>query len=233
MEAQFVKNHNFKAAPHRLRTIHLDKPLQKLCGVKTVELAASNFAQIVSGLTAMFGPKVKQHIVTNAWRVRFDETRVDQSEIHNLGEVKNIRMNQAVVGSGGRTGQIILGVVMIVVGAVLVWGTGGAASTGSMQLWAQGATMLLGGAMTIYAALNTPKAQAARAAEDERASFLFNGAVNVVEQGGAVPCHYGRCIIGSTVVSAGIDTEQIATYTSPVGGNIAPNSAFNIETQYV
>lgn len=233
MEAQFIENHNFKAAPHRLRTIHLDKPLQKLCGVKTVELAASNFAQIVSGLSAMFGPQVKRHIVTNAWRVRFDETRVDQSEIHNLGEVKNIRMNQAVVGSGGRTGQIILGVVMIVVGVIIFVASWGTATPAAYAAMANGAVMVLGGAMTIYAALNTPKAQTARAQEDERASFLFNGAVNVVEQGGAVTCHYGRSIIGSTVVSAGIDTEQIATYNSPVGGNIAPNSAFNIETQTV
>lgn len=44
---------------------------------------------------------------------------------------------------------------------------------------------------------------------DERPSFIFNGAVNTTEQGGPVPVVYGRMVVGSTVISGGIVSEQI------------------------
>ena len=103
----------------------------------------------------------------------------------------------------------------------------GGQAAGAKAIWT-GASYIIAGAMMIYTALNTPKAQSARANVDERASFVFNGAVNVIEQGGAVPVAYGRSIVGSTVVSAGIDTEQITYYNSPLGTNIAPNSLFGV-----
>ena len=40
-------------------------------------------------------------------------------------------------------------------------------------------------------------------------SFLFNGAVNVTEQGSAVPLVYGTTRTGSVVISAGLSTEEI------------------------
>jgi predicted phage tail protein len=44
--------------------------------------------------------------------------------------------------------------------------------------------------------------------EDERSSFLFNGAVNQSEQGGPVPVVYGQIIVGSVVISGGISVED-------------------------
>lgn len=40
-------------------------------------------------------------------------------------------------------------------------------------------------------------------------SFLYNGAVNVQEQGGAVPIIYGVFMAGSTVISSEVATEQL------------------------
>jgi predicted phage tail protein len=40
-------------------------------------------------------------------------------------------------------------------------------------------------------------------------SFLFNGAVNTVEQGGPVPLVYGRAMVGSTVISSELLTADI------------------------
>lgn len=42
-------------------------------------------------------------------------------------------------------------------------------------------------------------------------SFLYNGAVNVEQQGGPVPIIYGYFMSGSTVVSAAVDVEQLLT----------------------
>jgi len=49
-------------------------------------------------------------------------------------------------------------------------------------------------------------------AQEDKAStpsFLFNGAVNVTEQGGPVVLVYGETMTGSTVISAGLMTESI------------------------
>ena len=44
---------------------------------------------------------------------------------------------------------------------------------------------------------------------DQRASYLFNGPVNTTEQGGPVPLIFGRAIVGSKVISAGLTAERI------------------------
>ena len=44
---------------------------------------------------------------------------------------------------------------------------------------------------------------------DNRASYIFNGAVNLTAQGNPVPLLYGRMRVGSVVVSAGLSVEDI------------------------
>lgn len=72
-----------------------------------------------------------------------------------------------------------------------------------------GVSMMLAGA---FQALSpTPKAAdyAGREAPDQRASFLYNGPTNAVEQGAAIPLVYGKMRTGSVLVSAGLSVEQI------------------------
>lgn len=42
-------------------------------------------------------------------------------------------------------------------------------------------------------------------------SFIYNGAINTMDQGGPVPLIYGYFMTGSTVVSTSIDIEQLLT----------------------
>ena len=46
-------------------------------------------------------------------------------------------------------------------------------------------------------------------------SFSFSGIVNVAQQGLPVPVCYGRVITGSVVISAGLNSEQLITTSSP------------------
>lgn len=57
----------------------------------------------------------------------------------------------------------------------------------------------------------SPDTSAGSANPDERASFIFNGAINTVVQGGSVPLVYGQSMTGSVVISAGVDVEDITT----------------------
>jgi len=45
---------------------------------------------------------------------------------------------------------------------------------------------------------------------EDRPSDIFNGPINTTQQGGPVPIVYGRHIVGSTVVSFGLEVEDAA-----------------------
>ena len=207
-----------------VKNIYLYGQLRDMCGgLDMVRLAGNDMATIVSGLTSRFGAKIKPYIAQNQWQICFDDANsasVGEDVVHQIKDVDDIHMFPAIEGSG-KVGKIILGVVLIVVGAVYGYYTGD---------WAGAFQIMSVGVGLIMQAMLTPKAQTERAAPEERASFIFNGAVNVVEQGGAVPVVCGRVRAGSTVVSAGINTEQIAigAGSSGYGGNNAPDSAFDI-----
>lgn len=64
-----------------------------------------------------------------------------------------------------------------------------------------------------------PKATKDAARPEENPSFVFNGALNVQEQGYAVPLVYGIHMTGSVVVSAGISVEDIAYVPPASPGN--------------
>jgi predicted phage tail protein len=44
---------------------------------------------------------------------------------------------------------------------------------------------------------------------DNRSSYIYNGAVNLTAQGNPVPLCYGRMLVGSVVISAGVSTTDI------------------------
>jgi predicted phage tail protein len=72
----------------------------------------------------------------------------------------------------------------------------------------------------------------------ENKSFLFNGPVNVQEQGGPVQVVYGYFLVGSTVVSSGIDVEQLLTTPAQSippangGGTVQPTSPPAVSWQW-
>ncbi len=60
---------------------------------------------------------------------------------------------------------------------------------------------------------------------DEKPSYLFNGADNVVGQGAPVPVGYGRMIVGSVVLSSGVYVQQAVAVAAnapvaPITGSV-------------
>ena len=70
-----------------------------------------------------------------------------------------------------------------------------------------GISLALGGVSQLLA----PSPKGGPTAPTNAPSYIFNGAVNVNAQGQPVPVGYGRLIVGSSVISAGINTEDTAT----------------------
>lgn len=209
-----------------LRTIKLYGKLAELCGVDQVELVGDTLRIIAAGLSSRFGSQVRQFIRDNNWEI-VNETKTARramcnEEVDNLlGSAGVIHFYPCVTGSGGRTGQIIAGIVLIVVGVAINYFSAG-------SLTAVGNGFITAGIGMIIGAILAPSAPKQREKPEERASFMFNGPTNTSEQGGPVPVVYGIFKTGSVVVSAGIDVEEIQVYTSPIGGNTSPDNQYGV-----
>jgi predicted phage tail protein len=128
-------------------------------------------------------------------------------------------------GSGKGIGAVIVGVVLIGAAIALSGGTlaaplAGLGSTafsvagmgvtyGTIALL--GVSMVLGGVSALLAQPPTPDAATDQAAPADRPSFLFNGVTNNSQQGGPVPLVFGTHLVGSVVVNAGLNAEDIPT----------------------
>lgn len=105
----------------------------------------------------------------------------------------------AAVGAGVGIGAGFGATAVTGLGTGLTWGN--IASIG-LSLAFSGVSALLS---------PTPKVTdyGQREAPDQRASFLFNSVVNRGAEGATVSIIYGECIVGSTVISGGIETEKL------------------------
>lgn len=122
------------------------------------------------------------------------------------------------IGAKSGLGQILLGVVLI---AAAFWTAGWSTAVLMKSAMIKGVTMLgaslvLGGVTQMLA----PKVKASDPKEDDksRPSYLFNGAVNTTAQGQPVPILYGRLMVGSAVVSAGITSKDIPIDSASTAG---------------
>lgn len=117
---------------------------------------------------------------------------------------KVIRIVPVLTGSK-RAGliQTIVGVAII---ALAWWNPLGWSAAAALAVGSAGASMAIGGAVQMLAP--QAKGLGAQDSPNNRPSYSFNGAVNTSVQGGCVPLLYGRMIVGSAVISAGIYSED-------------------------
>jgi len=119
----------------------------------------------------------------------------------------------APIPAGAKNGglfQAVLGAVLIVAsiyfpplaGMALYAEVGSVAST----VMSVGIAMVMGGVVQMLSPQQ--RGLSAKDNPDNGASYNFNGAVNTSAQGNPVPVLYGRMIVGSSVISAGIYAED-------------------------
>jgi predicted phage tail protein len=129
-----------------------------------------------------------------------------------------------IEGAGDDAKAIITVVIGVVLIAASIYTAGTSGAAGASLMGSMGTTTFLGVSMTQYAMFgamlalsgvaqmiaSTPKVGNYDDRETKRTSWLFNGPVNRIEQGGALPVIYGGPIrVGSVLVSAGIDAVAI------------------------
>lgn len=116
-------------------------------------------------------------------------------------------------GSTAGTVKIILGVALAATAMVASGGTLGAALplVGSFTGMTYGNLALLGGGLALagVSTLLSPKTSGEK--KDE--SYTLTGPTNNYEQGNAIPLIYGRCVVGSVLISSGVDIEELPKLT--------------------
>lgn len=200
-----------------LRTVRLYGKLGTKFG-RIHRLAVESAAEAIRALCAL-RPGFERELMTSrdrgiGYAVFLGKKNLRQEQLVDNAEDREIRIAPILQGAGfGGIFQIILGVVLIAV-SILSFGAATVgiaaafeslmAATGGMALFAfkMGVGLMIGGIVQLLSP--QPKGLSARNRPQNEASYTFNGAVNTTAQGGPVPLGYGRMIIGSSVISAGI-----------------------------
>ena len=190
-----------------LRKIRLYGELAKFVGHRVLEADVASAAEAVRFLLANW-PELEQHMAKQHYRVRTAGSDLGEEDLHNpMGQ--ELRIIPVVAGAGA-VGRIILGVALVAFAFAGGAGFFGAAFAKNLGLFAAlkgiGVSLVLGG----VAQLLTPTPKINQDEADPRKSFSFSGVQNTSRAGLPVPVVYGEMLVGSVVVSAGIDIVQVA-----------------------
>lgn len=185
-----------------LRRIRLYGRLAKFIGHRVLEADVATAAEAVRFLIANW-PELEQHMADQYYRVSVGSYDLTEDELHDPAGRQEIKIVPVMAGAGA-VGRILAGVALIA--ASFIPGVGALAV--SLMLGV-GASLVLGGVaqlLTPVPRMNTGK----DSEKDPRKSYSFSGIQQTSRQGVPVPIVYGETLVGSVVISAGIDTVQVS-----------------------
>jgi predicted phage tail protein len=190
-----------------LRKIKLYGKLAKFIGHRVLEADVATAAEAVRFLLANW-PELEAHMSDQHYRVSIGTYDIDLEELHHPAGAAPISFVPVVAGAGA-VGRIIAGVALLAAAIFIPGFAAWAGPTAYALIIGVGSSLLLGGVAQLLTP--TPKVpQGADNQDDPRKSYSFSGIQNTSRQGVPVPIVYGETIVGSVVISAGIDTVQVA-----------------------
>tara|TARA_R100000152_G_scaffold13283_1_gene5791 strand:- start:1242 stop:1916 length:675 start_codon:yes stop_codon:yes gene_type:complete len=170
------------------------------------------------------------------YKVAVGKEKITEDKLEDLqlpwSEKAEFRITPVLTGAGRGgfwgvvTGAALIGASFLFPGAgafgttsffgssAVVAGTAGATAMGVMGtaigtgLSLMGASMVLGGVSQMI----SPRQPSGLGRSKEAAklqNYSFSGITNTAQQGMAVPIVYGRCFVGSAVISSGLDVDQL------------------------
>lgn len=195
-----------------LRKIRVYGSLAKFLGQRVFEADIANAAEAVRFLVANF-PQLEKHMAEQHYRVDVGSYGLTLDELHHPTGQQEIKIVPVIGGAGGNVGQILAGVAIIAlsfgIGAIASAGValGGLAGIGTVGtvFVGLGVSLVLSGVAGLL--VPTPTVDLGKNGDnDPRKSYSFSGIQNTSRQGVPVPIVYGETLVGSVVISAGIDT---------------------------
>ncbi|MAK71217.1 MAG: hypothetical protein CMF19_04100 [Idiomarinaceae bacterium] len=201
-----------------LKTIKVYGSLAKFLGQKVFRAAVSTPVEAISFLRANF-QGLAAHMADYDYKVLVGALELQAGSNpeqlgYPVGSEEAISIVPVIGGAGGgSTGMIIAGVAIsalsLGIGAIASAGVtlGGFAGIGTVgtAFLGFGASMVLSG----VAQMLTPVPETPDFVSDPASNPIsFSGIQNVSRQGVAVPVVYGETLVGSVVISAGINTQD-------------------------
>jgi len=195
-----------------LRKVKLYGKLAKFVGKRVLEADVATAAEAVRFLLANW-PELERHMADQHYRVSLGDYDLGEDELHDPAGKQPIKIVPVVAGAGA-VGRIIAGVALVALslvsfGAGAFAGLGVAGAFGSSITFGLGTSLVLGGIAQLLTP--TPKLSVGPDAEtDPRKNYSFSSIQNTSRQGTPVPIVYGEMIVGSIVISVGLDIDQVA-----------------------
>lgn len=178
------------------------------------------------------------------FRVQLGERDMEEIELFGpFSASLPFHITPVITGAGNNNGgiKVVIGMIIIVAaiaaspytgggsnaaipaGEAMAFGTAMAqpafAGLSYMNIAMIGASVMLGGISQLLSP--TPSGATASESEENRASYMFNGPVNTMVQGGPVPLGYGHLLVGSYTISAALEIKNI-----PIGTMIQSASQY-------
>lgn len=200
-----------------MRTVRLNGQLGKKYG-RVHKLDVRTPAEAVRALCANF-PEFEKDVIESTergvgYKCVVDKAQIGEDHLH-YPMSRSFSITPVVAGAGKTLG-IILGVALIAAAVFMPAFVPVFSIAGTTFGFGAAATLTLGVALTLggIAQLLAPTPKAGTQAERNE-NPMFNGPVNTSQQGLPVPLGYGRMIVGSAVISAGVTVEQSGSYDNP------------------
>lgn len=198
-----------------MKTVKVYGALRKLLGKTRFDFVADTPAQAMRALLANF-PHLERWLIDSekngvAYRVTVGKQKVHNDDMSGMfapwSEQDVFSITPVLIGAGRGLGSILVGIA-IVAAAVFVpglgLGLGGALVT---KVGLLGGALILGGIAQMISPVPKPPGPGEEPTQLE--SNSFSGIANTVRQGMPVPIAYGRVFVGSAVISAGLDVDQV------------------------
>lgn len=194
-----------------LRTIRIYGRLAKFLKRRKFEAEVSTAAEAVRFLLANF-PQLERHMANQHYRVSVGGYDLAEGELHDPAGQQEIKIIPVVAGAGA-VGRIIAGVALVALALFVPLGAIGALQLGTLA-FGVGATLVLGGVAQLLTPVPTINPTTGGGGgytdtqKDPRKSYSFSGIQQTSRAGVPVPIVYGETLVGSVVISVGVDTVQ-------------------------
>jgi predicted phage tail protein len=190
-----------------MRSIKVYGSLAKFLGKRTFKAAVATPAEAIRFLVANF-PGLRAHMADGHYKVGVGDAELEigdhPEQLHYpTTKTEQIKIIPVIAGAGA-VGRILAGIALIAAAILIPGAQAWLGPTAFSFVIGTGTALVLGGVSQLL----SPTTKLETDTNDPRKSFSFSGIQNVARQGVPVPIVYGECLVGSIVISAGINTEE-------------------------
>ena len=207
-----------------MKVVKVYGALRKYLGQCRFQFEADTPAQAIKALCVNF-PGLDKWLLDSeqngvSYRVSIGKEKIAADDLSPLvmpwSERQVFSITPVIAGAGRGGFMLGIGIALFAIATLATAGGGaifGAAIAKNIGFLAAtqalGASLALGGVAQLISPAQT-YSSAERGKEAARfESFTFSGITNTVQQGLPVPICYGRAYIGSSVISSGLDVDQL------------------------